>query len=136
MVELATMGLTKKEKERMKKMTEERWRKRSETKKHEARDERGTGENGTGDNVRGAMLGAERRHQPADTASATPPPPPLPTTSNPASRSSFKLDHVPEVEMKDTSHRRYRIVDIENVIEWATRFAMCKTKPLNNDLTQ
>ena len=47
MVELATMGLTKKEKERMKKMTEERWRKRSETKKHEARDERGTGENGT-----------------------------------------------------------------------------------------
>lgn len=112
------MGLTKKEKERMKKMTEERWRKRSEKKEqHEAREERGTG-----DAVPAARLGAALRHQPADTASATPPPPPLPTTSpqqtsNPTSRSSFKLDHVPEVEIKDTSHRRYRIVDIDNVIE-------------------
>ena len=36
------MGLTKKEKERMKKMAEERWRKRSEKKdQHEAREQRG-----------------------------------------------------------------------------------------------
>lgn len=62
------MGLTKKEKERMKKMTEEEQQHRRE-------------ERGTGDNVPAARLGAELRHQPADTASATPPPPPLPTTS-------------------------------------------------------
>lgn len=115
------MGLTKKEKERMKKMTEERSRKRRErSEQHEAR-EAGPA----------AKLGAALRHQPADPASATPPLPPLPTTSpqqtsNPASRSSFKLDNVPEVEIKETSHRRYRIVDIDNVIEWATRFARCE----------
>ena len=84
------MGLTKKEKERMKKMTEERWRKSEKKKQHEARKERGTG-----DAVPVARLGAALRHQPADMASATPPPPPLPTTSpqqtsNPTSRSIRK----------------------------------------------
>ena len=112
------MGLTKKEKERMKVMNEERRRKKRE---REEREEAARPR---------ARLGEER-------ASATPPHPQSPPTtspkqtSNPTSRSSFKLDSVPEVEIKDISHRRYKIVDMDNVIEWATDIA----RSLNNDLT-
>lgn len=99
------MGLSKKDKERMKELTEARMRKKRERdQQHE-----------TGDGERGAGSREELRHQTADTA--TPPVPsntaPSSTTSTPTSRSSFKLDNVPEMEITEKSHRRYKIVDMD-----------------------
>ncbi|MPC84683.1 hypothetical protein E2C01_079428 [Portunus trituberculatus] len=118
------MGLTKKDKQHMKKPTEARMRKRRE-REDEQREAREQGE-------RRPRLGEELRHQTADPASATPPPPPLsptsaqPTTSKPTSRSSFKLDSVPEMEITEKSHRRYKIVDMDNLVEWARGFTRCE----------
>lgn len=91
------MAPTKKQKEKIKKMNEARLKK----------------------------LDQEGRR--VETAPAAPPPPPAqPTSGSPtSSRSSFKLENVPHIDVAEETSRRYTIMDIDNLLQWVKQFARC-----------
>lgn len=63
----------------------------------------------------------------------SPPPPPsitfswrlLASASPTTSRSSFKLENVPHIDVAEETSRRYTIMDIDNLLQWVKQFARC-----------
>lgn len=114
------MGPTKKQKDKIKKMNEARLRQLEEARGPVAR----LGEEGR----RVESAAASPPPPPAVLPPAAPPPPPPsppPAQPSTSSRSSFKLENVPHIDVPEDTSRRYMIVDIDNLLQWVKQFARC-----------